>query len=252
MIYRTILTIIMFMLLGCANPNIKSEISLAEDYGGLDAKSRILMLPVLSDYTDLVDEEEYVEGLIVDNLRAKGFAVLTMSNERYDSLLGAVKKKIGGMYSSSTGKIEEEKLIYALLNVILSARQREEFDVAIVPKLVPRSANLRGSHAYWDGVKVKKPARGSGADDMRWSGKVRALSLQVTAFKIPVGSGEKFDITLFKWIFNSYGGLTIPYITVFKNGTPYSELRDNMFEKTSEVSRGVQEALSPIKVDSDS
>lgn len=213
--------------------------SFSDNYVAITKAQKILIVPVKNNFTKnslgIAETGQALESQLV----AEGWNASTMDRKLFEEMMSQSTIAVGGIYSPVTGRVDEVKY-KALLSVFIEmAHKREAVDIVIFPYISPRSAKLHGGTASWDGVVRRKVTTGANTHKMSWSGTEKSLSLQLNTY---TSAGD--------FLFTSFGGLTLPFVTRLTFSQPKSSLRDDMFDNTKDIAEGVDIALEPILMNS--
>lgn len=195
--------------------------------------ARVFVMPVAEQYTEFEGGGEVVSAEIGRQLQDGGWQPVTMEQSKYTKVWSSIVRRIGGMYSPQTGKIDRLKFKFAAMELVRSVSDASTYDAFLFPSLVIRDAELKGKRATWDGVSRAKVTRGSTAP-MSWSGTTKGLSLEIIALDAESN-----------WLFTSYGGLALPFYSDLRDN-PKNEVRDDIFDRPYDIQSGVTVALYPI------
>lgn len=233
---KRIFSLVLFVLFsGCASkPNSSAHYTNAYSYDGLNRETTLFIAPIMSTFKDLDKGEKIVLEEIAQQLDSAGWKIVTMGKTNYSDLFDWHAESIGGLYSWATGEIDVDKFEYVLAKVAESISQSGDYEAIVIPTITLRTAELKGRYAFWDGVKRKK-ITDHRYSNMSWSGNTRGLSIELSTY-----SPEGY------WLFTSYGGLTLPYHTIRKDGKDVNAKRENIFDNESDIRSGVNVALTPI------
>ena len=89
------------------------------------------------------------------------------------------KEKIGGIYSSSDGRIDKKKLTICMRNTISRVCSALPVDAVVFPGIIMRPASLNGSVLYWDGATENIEVEQHVWDRTNFSGESLAISLEI-------------------------------------------------------------------------
>jgi len=239
MIKNTILIFVFSSILGCAtSPHISSDNAYSKVFKRVSKENPILLLPVKETIKEFNKADAIVSESVVKQLEFHGWSVVTLNRGVYEQKWSEIVKEIGGIYSSSTGRLDTDKYYDAIVKFTKRISREKMYSAILFPSFELKMAELKGKHAYWDGVRRKKIVKGSSDENMRWSGNTRGLSLKIWAFD---SAGE--------WLFTSYGGLVLPFYTSMYNSKEESRLRLDMFDNSKDIESGVNVALLPIIIE---
>jgi len=193
----------------------------------------VVLLPPVAQFPEFVDGQDPVEEELTALLVGAGYKVRRVVRAEFVQALTEEAAAVGGIYDPLTGQRSAARSDAALAR--LTRRIVDEKDDAVVlsPRLVLRTATVRGDAAEWDG-QVRMGRTNQAIDrTVVWTGTTRGLSLELTAFG-PDGAR----------LFTTYGGLLLPYRMDMRTST--MELRRNMFSQRDELVQGSTVALEPL------
>ena len=166
-------------------------------------------------------------------LQQAGYKVVVLNRDNYNKLWDEAIASVGGIFDPATGALRTQAYAQALSGLAIHVCRETGCTLMIQPRLVQRSAELRGSSAVWDGQQTLIPAEGHRQYDYRFSGTTHALSVELMAV---TSTGA--------WAFRSYGGASL--IFAFNSDRERSEIRRDLFRNQQEVAHGVRIALTPL------
>ncbi len=236
MLKNTILIFVFSSLFGCStSPHVSVDNAYSKAFKGVIKENPILLLPVKMAIKEFNKADAIVSESVVRQLEFHGWSVVTLNRAVYDQKWSEIVKEIGGIYSPATGRLNTDKYYDAIVKFTKIISREKIYSAILFPSFELKKAELKGKHAYWDGVRRKKIVKGTSDENMRWSGNTRGLSLKIWAFD---SAGE--------WLFTSYGGLVLPFYTSMYNSREESKLRLDMFDNSKNIESGVNVALLPI------
>lgn len=240
---KSLFTLFVFVLVssGCASRGPMSErVSFSDNYVAITKAQKILIIPVKNNFTKKNALGTAETGRALESqLIAEGWNASTMDRKLYEETMSQSSIAVGGIFSPVTGQVDKAKY-KALLSVFIELiNQRESVDIVIFPYITVRSAKLHGGTAAWDGVVRRKVTSGANTHAMSWSGTEKSLSLQLNTY---TSAGN--------FLFTSFGGLTLPFVTRLTFSQAESSLREDMFDNAKDIAEGVDIALEPILMNS--
>jgi len=234
--YALIFVLAIFVTACVEKQKVSTNVDYATTYIGLNNENTLILVPIETKQNELESESGVVMQNIEQHLRSKGWKIHTLKKEKYTQLWNKIINQLGGIYSSTTGKLDSLKYQSAIAELIKSVNLSGNASGVIVPSLVLRQAKLKGgSTAFWDGSSRKMIKNGKPTKYSKMSGTTKGLSLRILVFN------EKGH-----WAFTSFGGLVLPYESIVSGSRAVIKLRKNIFKNEEHVKAGVKIALSPI------
>ena len=174
----------------------KHEYELAPGRAHTTELRRALLLPIneTEDLTAGLEKgEEEVFALIEEYLEAQGLEVETPTAEEFRTVLNRATEEARRELRSGHTSVARE-VGYADIIPYVTQALEPDADLVILPNMVLRSGEWKGSSLRWDGVRRRAP----GTVRMTMSGNTLAASLYVVVYRP--------DGTL---VFRGYGGLDV-------------------------------------------
>lgn len=170
---------------------------------------------------------------LAGQLAATGYRVATVGRENLSDLWKLHGESVGGLYDPITGAAKPDALAEARAAVIRNICADAGCALVVQPRLVLRLAQLKGSQAEWDGVRLPIPFTAGSARDYNSKGSVHAYSAQLTG---RTASGE--------FAFRTQGGAALVHAVNIRHTK--SERREDPFEVESDMARAATLTLAPL------
>jgi len=163
---------------------VKPNVDYAPTYIGFNKESPLILIPIDIKQDELKNGSDLVMQSIEQQLINNGWKIDTLKKDKYEKLWNKITNQVGGIYSSSTGKLDSLKYQSAIGELIKILRPSGTVSGVIVPSLVLRQAKFNGgSSAVWDGSSRKMIKNGRPTKYGNFSGSTQGLSLRIIAFK---------------------------------------------------------------------
>ncbi len=230
---RALLVAILF---ACGSPCARAEQAasvVGSTYSRPAQGALVLLLPPSAEVVELEAGVPMLLKALHSELTSAGYKTALLDQANYETVWAQEVDAVGGIFDSRTGapKYPQQAAAVAALTVRLA--RETSAAMVIRPKLVMRQAELLGTKADWDGRLELLPTRGTFGGRSEHRGSTTAVSVQLIAMS---GNGNI--------AFSTFGGITLPYIVNFVTEKP--ELRKDIFQIESDVTKGVRIALAPL------
>lgn len=202
----------------------------AENLPVISKNARIAILPIAYDFSAVPQEIPVVQESIIAQLKSLG---LTPFNIKFNpSTTPKDTIQLFMLANTSHEEIRPAKQVF-----VENLGKQVNYEIVLIPAVVSRAAKLSGQVAIWDNVRAGLTIKGIGSSDsFEWSGSKLALSLELDAY-------DKNG----KWLFTSYGGISLPY--VINTRESMNDLKPRLFESKKDqetLQKGVEAALKPF------
>jgi hypothetical protein len=196
----------------------------------------VVVLPPLAQFPEFAEGQDPVEEELTGLLVGGGYKVRRLVRAEFIAALKEEIAAVGGIYDPLTGEYSAARYEEAVGRLTRRIVEENENAVVLSPRLVLRTATVRGDAAEWDDQ--VRMGRTTHAIDQTvvWTGTTKGVSVELTGF---APSGER--------LFKTYGGLVLPYRTNMEQSK--MELRRNIFSLRSEIVDGSRVALKPLLSD---
>ena len=233
---RLLICLLSWVMFACATATLPPSVDsyVAADFKAPAKSTTVLLLPVLAEYPEFVPGEGKIQAYIVKTLTEAGYKVVEFPRDKYNSYWRQVSSASGmSLDANDAQRIDvelREKIIADLQKIFLKDYPHA---LLLVPKLALRPADLKGSNAIWDSRKMVPHTKGSVGQTGEWSGKTRALSLELIALNAEA-----------KREFRTYTGLLLPYETDVRKGEML--IRNDLYDRPDEYRKGINIALASL------
>lgn len=202
----------------------------ADNLPTIPKNARIAILPMAYDFAAIPQEIPVIQESITNQIKDLGFSPFVIKFNPSTTPKDTIQL-------FTLVNTAHENVRPAKQGFISNLKQQANYDILLIPAVVSRAAKLSGQMAVWDNVKSSLTVKGFGSSDsFQWSGSHLALSLELDAYDL---NG--------KWLFTSYGGISIPYIINTRDAV--NELKPRLFEAKKDqeaLQKGVEAALKPF------
>ena len=233
---RLVICFLSLMMFACATAPLppSSDSYVAADFKVPAKGANILLLPVLAEYPEFVPGEEKMQAYMVKVLTEAGYKVAQFPRDTYNRYWRQVSSASGmSLDANDAQRIDVELREKILADLQKSFLKDYPHALLLVPKIALRPADLKGTSAIWDSRKMVPHTKGGVGQAGEWSGKTRALSLELVALN---SDGQRE--------FRTYTGLLLPYETDVRKAEMM--IRNDLYDRTEEYMKGINIALAAL------
>lgn len=222
------------LLTACAAPEPKPapDNVQSRNFAAPPSGSLIVLLPPPGS-REIAAADNFLNRQLTTQLQSAGYQVSTFDRQRYNELWSQEVAAVGGIFDAQTGAAKPQAHAVALSRLARRICSDGQCALLLHPRIVRRSATLKGSVAEWDGQRKEIPLKGNGSRDYRFTGNTLGLSVELVALTADGKLG-----------FRTFGGISLPYQSDVHEKR--SELRTDLFSDDRDVASGVRIVLEPL------
>ncbi len=163
--------------------------------------------------------------------------VAAESAELVDRVWKEEQEKIGGIYNSRNGRLDNSKFAICLRSTVTKVCDALSVDALVFPGIVQRTATLNGRFIYWDGTSLHIEVENGLADPLRenFSGTSEAISLSILII-------DKNDRLLLK----NVAGIEHPVKAVLNGPKVGWETRKDLLKDKARIDHAIAVGLYPF------